>query len=450
MGIFQGLLEASPDAVLVVDEKGVIQRANRNVSAVLGYSPTELEGKVVEELLLEEDREHHVEFRQDYIADPEPRPMGRGLDLYALNKDGTEIPVEISLGPVEQNGDRYVVATVTDITERKARERELQARALAMETSIDGMAILDSNGEYIFVNQAHAHVYGYDDPDAFLGETWQLCYGEDELARFEADVMPTLFEEGAWRGEAVGTRKDGSTFPQELSLTVTGNDGIVCVVRDITERKQREEELHRQNERLERFADTVSHDLRNPLNVAAGRLKLAQQECESDHLDDVERAHTRMEELIEDLLTLAREGERVDEMESVALAETVKQCWRNVSAPEATLELEADQLIQADQSRLRQLLENLMRNAVEHGGTDVTVTVGVSADGFYLEDDGTGIPEAQRADIFENGYSTTQDGTGFGLNIVAQIAEAHDWSVHITEGETGGARFEITGVKHCQ
>lgn len=123
-------------------------------------------------------------------------------------------------------------------------DRELRSNlgSTAMESSIDGIGILDSNGEYVFMNQAHADIYGYDDPDAFLGETWRMCYDEDEIARFNGDVMPTLRDEGAWRGEAIGQRKDETTFHQELSLSLT-DDGIVGVVRDISDRKEREREL---------------------------------------------------------------------------------------------------------------------------------------------------------------------------------------------------------------
>jgi len=113
---------------------------------------------------------------------------------------------------------------------------------------------------------------------------------------------------------------------------------------------------------------------------------------------------------------------------------------------EATLVVESDQRIQADRSRLQQLVENLVRNAVEHGGADVTVTIGALEDGFYAEEDGPGIPTENRDAVFEMGYSTIEDGTGFGLSIVNQIADAHGWTVHVTEGSDGGARFEITGI----
>ena len=321
-------LQASPDAVLVVDDAGVIQWANRNVPAVLGFSPVDLEGRPVEELLLEEDREAHVRFRREYMDSPEPRPMGRDLDLYALHEDGTTVPVEISLGPVEQEGELYVVTTIAEISDRKQRERELK----------------------------------------------------------------------------------------------------------------------RQNERLEEFASIVSHDLQGPLRVIEGRLHLARDECDSEHLDAIEDSIDRMNELIEDLLRLAREGNVVEAVEPVDLPALAEDCWRNVEAADATLVVETTRTVLADRTRLQQLLTNLLTNAVDHAGADATVTVGELDDGFYVEDDGPGIPSDDRERVFERGYSTGQDGTGFGLAIVEQIAGAHDWEVRVTDGDGGGARFEVTGV----
>ncbi|GAA0535521.1 PAS domain S-box protein [Halorubrum ejinorense] len=210
---------------------------------------------------------------------------------------------------------------------------------------------------------------------------------------------------------------------------------------------ERTADLERQNDRLEEFAGVVSHDLRNPLEVARGRTELAREECDSDHLDAVERAHDRMTALIDDLLTLAREGEPVTDAEPVDLGQVIGSCWRTVDTGEATLRADAEEMILADEGRLKQLLENLMRNAVEHGGDDVTITVGSLPDGFYVADDGPGIDPEQREEVFDAGYSTSQSGTGFGLRIVEQVADAHGWSVRATESEEGGARFEITGVE---
>jgi len=208
-----------------------------------------------------------------------------------------------------------------------------------------------------------------------------------------------------------------------------------------------ERELKRQNERLDRFTSAVSHDLRNPLNVASGRLELASEECESPHLDAVADAHERMEHLIEDLLVFARMGTDCIEYTTVALPAFVDDRWDELATPGATLHVESTQTVRADRDRLRQLVDNLLKNALDHGGSDVTVTVGELDDGFYVEDDGPGIPESDRADVFEPGFTSTTEGTGFGLNIVKQVADVHDWGVTLTTGATGGARFEIHDVE---
>ncbi|RLM57228.1 response regulator [Halobellus sp. Atlit-31R] len=214
--------------------------------------------------------------------------------------------------------------------------------------------------------------------------------------------------------------------------------------------REREQELTRQNARLEQFASVVSHDLRNPLNVAEGRLRLAMESCENEHANEqlahLASAHERMTALIEDLLTLARDRETTIDPAAIELTAFVNASWRNVETGEATLAVEADGAIVADGSHLRQLLENLFRNAVEHGGDDVAVTVGSLPDGFYIEDDGVGIPAADRERVFDHGYSTSHTGTGFGLAIARQCADAHGWEISATESSDGGARFEIRGV----
>ena len=191
----------------------------------------------------------------------------------------------------------------------------------------------------------------------------------------------------------------------------------------------------------------VSHDLRNPLNAATGWLDLATEECDSDHLDGLQRALDRMEALIDDLLTLAQEGKEVTDTQPVELPTVVNRCWENVETNQASLIIDIERDVCADKSRLKQVFENLFRNAVEHGRADVTVTVGRLDDGFYIEDDGPGIPSDERDAVFEPGYSQSTDGTGFGLSIVKRIITAHDWRIRITDGTDGGARFEIMNVE---
>jgi signal transduction histidine kinase len=246
-----------------------------------------------------------------------------------------------------------------------------------------------------------------------------------------------------------------------LPVTVDGEaESIFLVGQDVTDSARHERLLERQNRRLDEFASVVSHDLRNPLSVAEGRLQLARAECDSDHLDHVARAHDRMDALIEDLLALAREDDSTVETAPVALADVADASWRNVRTEDAVLDTETTAVVHADRRRLQQLFENLFRNSVEHGSTGnrtesgadeergpgVRVTVGDLADGFYVEDDGPGIDPEDSERVFETGYSTSETGTGFGLAIVESVAQSHGWDVTVVEGADGGARFEFTGV----
>ncbi|PHQ39843.1 two-component system sensor histidine kinase/response regulator [Halorubrum persicum] len=227
------------------------------------------------------------------------------------------------------------------------------------------------------------------------------------------------------------------------------------------QREQITEKLQRQNDRLEQFASIVSHDLRGPLNVLRGRLELAEETGDPSDLAGCFDAVERMEALIDDVLSLSKAGDAIDDIELIGLRECATLAWDAAPTETASLELAADATVPADASRLQQLLENLFRNSVEHGSTgnrtssgdsvehggeDVTVTVGRLEDGFYVEDDGPGIPESERGDVFDSGYTTTADGTGFGLAIVADIADAHGWTLRVAEAESGGARFELTNV----
>ena len=212
-------------------------------------------------------------------------------------------------------------------------------------------------------------------------------------------------------------------------------------IRYALERHRQAQELRRQNERLERFAHVVSHDLRNPLGVAQGRVGM----IDDEDVAVIAKNLDRMEAIIEDVLTLAREGRSVEETETVDLEVLVQNCWAQVETAAASLTTDAELTIEADPNRCQQMLENLMRNSIEHVGDDVSIHVGHLPNGFYVEDDGPGIDPENREAVFEPGYTTNREGTGLGLNIVKESAEAHGWDVQITEGSERGARFEFTG-----
>lgn len=210
------------------------------------------------------------------------------------------------------------------------------------------------------------------------------------------------------------------------------------------ELQQSTAELRRQNVRLDEFASIVSHDLRNPLAVADGGLGLARETGDDEDFDRVEKAHDRMDRMITELLILAREGRDVTDLEPVAIRSVAERATGTVAGSiEVDLNIERD--VHADPDRLAALFENLFRNSAEHAGPGSTVTVGGLQDnrGFYVADDGPGIPPEDRQEVFQHGYTTNQGGTGLGLSIVRRIADAHGWSVNLTESETGGARFEF-------
>ena len=238
----------------------------------------------------------------------------------------------------------------------------------------------------------------------------------------------------------------GALAPLYLLLiggTVGVGAGTVAGIYEIRQRAA-VREAKRQSARFEEFASVVSHDLRNPLSVAQGRLQVAITSGDSEHLEAADAALARMDELIEETLSVARSGTQVEDPYEVPLAELASDAWTVVDTTEATTEIVGTRTLLVDPIRTKQLFENLYRNAIEHGRGDVHIRVGPCDGGFFVADDGPGIPEAERDTVLEQGYSTAEDGSGLGLAIVRAIADAHGWQITITESEAGGARFEFT------
>lgn len=401
-------------------------------------------------------------------------PDDRGLvkEKMAKISDGESVTVEHRVNEAEDYG-RWVrvrgkpitdeagtvvraAGFVTEITEQKEMQQRLRERTERLEEAqrVAGVGSWewDAVSDTVVWSDETYRIFGWD-----LDEMPQPTFEDWIEAVHPADRERA--QEAV--GEAIETgsfstfehrlqQPDGSVKWVRCRGDVTMEDGevsrITGTVMEITESKQRQRELERQNERLEKFASVLSHDLRAPLSVANDRLGLALEEFDSEDLEAVEQAHDRMTEIIDDTLTLARMGERVDEFETVSMDRVVEDCWTNVETGEATLRSETDLQVEADEGRLERLLENLLQNAVEHGGDDVTVRVGKLDDGFFIADDGPGISPEDRADVFERGYSTNESGTGFGLAIVREIVNSQGWDIDVTESTDGGARFEITGV----
>jgi len=210
-------------------------------------------------------------------------------------------------------------------------------------------------------------------------------------------------------------------------------------------RDRRLREIERQNERLERFASVIRHDLQNPLNVISGFADIAKESGDPADIDRILSAASRMESILEDLHVLVDEADDLGEREPTSVADLVDRARTSVDMRDATVETDDIGIVETDPGRLRQAFENLFRNAVEHAGPDVTVRVSSLPDGFAIDDDGPGIPPADRDRVFDEGY--TDGGTGLGLSIVRTVVDAHGWEIEVTDAPDGGARFEITGVE---
>lgn len=445
------MFENVQDALFIIDvsDEFTIERVNPAYERATGLSNEALSDRTPRDVVGDEQG---AEIEEKYRNCVEERTTLEYEETLSI--DGEQTYWETRIAPVLIDGEvAKIVGATRNITDRKDRERKFELVETLFEHAQECQFIVDVAGgefELRHANDYYKRTVGLSPGESVTGQTPTELFG-DAGGREIIDRYMECVEtrESVTYTVELPVPEEGTTYRTILTPVVSEDrvTHIVGTARDITDHKLRKEELERQNARLEEFASVVSHDLRNPLRVAEGRLELLQEECESDHIDYVAQALDRMDALIEDLLRLAREGDRVGEVEPVVLAALVENCWQHIESPEAEIVTDCDRIVLADRSRLQQLLGNLLRNAVEHGGEDVTITVGELDAGFYVEDDGLGIPRETWDDVFEAGYSTSEGGTGFGLAIVKQVAEDHGWNVGVREGSSGGARFEITGVE---
>ncbi len=336
--------------------------------------------------------------------------------------------------------------------------------------AISENAPLTVGERYLTIDEGSAgHAYRTGQPDV-IDDVRNSEQGKPVDDIFRSGLTVPVDGWGVFQGVSTEANRFDETDVELAGL-------LVMHAAEAFDRLDTEARLRRQNERLDAFASVVSHDLKSPLMVAVGRLELYRETGEVHDADAVENALARMDVLIDDLLQLARQGDDVGELDSVDLGTLAREAWSNVETGTARLAVRTDRAIDADRGRLLQLFENLFRNAVEHGsmrnlsdaagenGADSTttdfetdetpgdsgttpepvrVTVGSSARGFYVEDNGPGIPDSESDAVFETAYSTSETGTGFGLAIVETIVSAHGWRIELGSSETGGARFEIT------
>jgi PAS domain S-box-containing protein len=475
---FRRLVEKNADAIVSIDEESTVLFANEAVDRVFGYEPEELVGESLLTLVPDRYQDAHESAVHRYVETGE-----RGLDwtdirLPGEHRDGHEVPLSITFEEHDHGDERVFSGIIRDVTDQRAYERTLESLQTTAreflrarnEAEIGDVAVTAAAE---VLDLPMAALYRYEPTSEVLRPTaWT-----EVVADRVGDLAPVGDGDDPWRAFAAGeTRRYdptgagpwGDSPARNLLAVPLGDRGLLLAGTDDGEalddrtatlagvlaanaeaalnRAEREAELERRNEQLERFASILSHDLRDPLNAARAQVALARDDHDSRYLRDLESIHDRMGELVEDVLALAREGRAVGETTAVDLGGVVAAAWETVGTEAATLTVEGDLgTVNADRERLRTLLENVLGNAVRHGGGSVTVRVGslATTDGFFVADDGPGIPAEDREAVFEYGYTTREDGTGLGLDIVRRIGDANGWQVRAAESEAGGARIEF-------
>ncbi|RNJ26226.1 PAS domain-containing sensor histidine kinase [Halosegnis longus] len=490
--LLQTALDRSPIGTLILDSERRITWANDAVCDYFGLDRETIVGRSKPELLREDMADVLAPgqtLTRDVLASYD---AGEDIERLELHVTGGSVPERwldywsIRLTPGDQPSPR--VEQFYDITERKRLEAELSSELDALEQLYEVSASDRPFREKV----TELLEYGTERMDASIGALNQIdgdvqrnvvAVGDGAASiptvtpaneafcrrTVESDGLVAAKNTADEFGDDTAVERwgavcyiggkvvvDGEPFgslcfmdgePKSREFSAFDETFVRLLARWVSyelEREQAAAELARENERLERFASVVSHDLRSPLSVATGYMQMAYEDGDEDAYERVVNSLERMDDIIDDVLAVTRQGGEVTDPTTVDLAALARSAWEVTDADAATLT--ADSVtVEGDADRLQRLFENLFRNAVEHGGaTEIRVGPLDDEDGFYVEDDGSGIPAEDREQVFDDGFTTSDSGTGFGLAIVKAAAEAHGWEPSVTESASGGARFEFT------
>jgi PAS domain S-box-containing protein len=486
-GRYRGLLEAAPDAMVVVDQGGEIVLLNVQAEKQFGYSRDELIGQRVTNIIPEGFAERLIADGTRTAAEALAQQIGTGIELIGLRKDGSEFPIEIMLSPLESVDGILVTAAIRDISVRRAAEEHLvqmesRYRGL-LEAAPDAMVVVNRGGEIVLLNVQAEKQFGYS-RDELVGQKVKNIIPEGFAERLIADALRStedaLAQQIGTGIELNGRRKDGSEFPIEIMLSpLESVEGILvtAAIRNITMRKEAEaqleykvEELSRSNEELEQFAYIASHDLQEPLRMVASYTQLLARRYKGKLDADADEfiffavdGAQRMQRLIQDLLAFSRIGTQGKSLTDISSEKALQQALMNLGG---AIEMSGAVVthnelpdVEADETQLVQLFQNLVGNAIKYQKQELPrVHISAAKNGgkkwkFSVQDNGLGI-EPQYFDkifgMFQRLHKREEyAGTGIGLAICKKIVERHGGTISVESepGQGSTFHFALAGSK---
>lgn len=485
---FRTFTESASIAIMICqDDKWIY--ANHYAEEITGYTQGELLKMKFWDIV-------HPDYTSSEFDHGRTRQQGENpkedYEFRFLTKQGTEKWVKVNRKTILFHGQHAMLITASDITEQKESVQTINKQLTAIKSSMDGIAILNQKGEYMYLNDAHTSIYGYDSSEELIGKTWRVLYDETELNRFDTEIMPVFQQQGYWRGEAVGIKKDKTPFDQEITLTAI-DDGLICVVRDITKEKmmireltdahellhainkdltrkvkQRTQEIERLVKQKDDFINQLGHDLKTPLTPMMVLLPILKEKVQAEKDEELFEVIIRnayyMKELVNNTIELAKlNTDKVEfSMELLQLSEEVDEVLKNNQILFQQHGIEVSSLmdpslqIYGDRIRIQEVFNNLLTNAIKYtpeSGGHISISAkdtSVDEVTVAVADTGIGMTEEQKSQIFDEFFKADEsrhniDSSGLGLTISKKIIEKHGGRIWAeSKGLGKGSTFYFT------